>query len=915
MSRCRPAPVPLVGRERELALLTGPADGARARVVLGPRGVGKTALLDAAVDRLRESARDTLLLHAGAADPRSSKPYALLRGLLAPLGPPAHSLPRAEARPIEDMLDGASPDARESGPALHALLLAAAARRPLTVVVDDAHRADEASLLLLAFVARRSGDAPLRFLVAGRGETAPPALRDACEAVRLGPLRPADAARLVDAFPGAPRGGERLEILQEAGGHPGALLALTACARAAAPGERGMLLSRLAGAGHADDAPRGLPRATRTLVLYAAVAGGGVPVELVMRAVGPPACVGDWTPAEQTGAVLVADDRVYFPDPTAHWDVLAAEDPVLVSTASRRLVAEFAARGHTAGAARLARDAEGPDDALAARLDELARAAGPGRAALATARAFEAAARLSSSSSERRRRHVLAMLAARDHGDQDWAMHLGSQALRGGQEGPGPAAVTAVTAWGLSGAGRQRDALAVLRSALHGNALTADERTALLRVLPGIIGDTCPDAAGAAGLLGEAPAPASPAPADTGHPGAAPADSHAPVRAAARRCVGLTVEPTPDVAPHGASAERLVAEGTLAFMNDQQWRAVERFERALSLIDADTAAGLFRDAVVPYAVALMDVGRWDDAERVARTAQERAVVHRGWRIVVQAAAVRARILALRGDAVRARAVLDEAADLIDLSQNRAAHALVLRAESSIAWAAGDLEARRRSLRALFGRDGEPLHPVLAPPAIAELTCADAPLGGSADTARVVEGVGRAERLHAARVTLRTRFAQALLTGRSAEADDLYRMVTRHPDAEQWPYEHATTRLYYAGWLRRSHLQAQSRPLLHTAASTFERLGAHRLSTQAAAELRASGVSTAPPSHQAFTGLTAQQQNIVRLAASGLTNSQIAAHLHLSPHTVRSHLYRTFPQLGVTHRDQLRRVLPLDTPAV
>jgi DNA-binding NarL/FixJ family response regulator len=47
---------------------------------------------------------------------------------------------------------------------------------------------------------------------------------------------------------------------------------------------------------------------------------------------------------------------------------------------------------------------------------------------------------------------------------------------------------------------------------------------------------------------------------------------------------------------------------------------------------------------------------------------------------------------------------------------------------------------------------------------------------------------------------------------------------------------------------------------------------------------------------------------VRLAARGLTNREIGARLHLSPRTVGSHLYRTFPKLGVTSRAQLGELL-------
>jgi DNA-binding CsgD family transcriptional regulator len=45
-----------------------------------------------------------------------------------------------------------------------------------------------------------------------------------------------------------------------------------------------------------------------------------------------------------------------------------------------------------------------------------------------------------------------------------------------------------------------------------------------------------------------------------------------------------------------------------------------------------------------------------------------------------------------------------------------------------------------------------------------------------------------------------------------------------------------------------------------------------------------------------------------LAASDLTNKQIAERLYLSPRTVGSHLYQLFSKLGVTSRAALRDAL-------
>ena len=47
----------------------------------------------------------------------------------------------------------------------------------------------------------------------------------------------------------------------------------------------------------------------------------------------------------------------------------------------------------------------------------------------------------------------------------------------------------------------------------------------------------------------------------------------------------------------------------------------------------------------------------------------------------------------------------------------------------------------------------------------------------------------------------------------------------------------------------------------------------------------------------------------RLAAAGASNKQIGAQLFLSPRTVGFHLYRAFPKLGVTSREELARYAP------
>jgi DNA-binding CsgD family transcriptional regulator len=77
--------------------------------------------------------------------------------------------------------------------------------------------------------------------------------------------------------------------------------------------------------------------------------------------------------------------------------------------------------------------------------------------------------------------------------------------------------------------------------------------------------------------------------------------------------------------------------------------------------------------------------------------------------------------------------------------------------------------------------------------------------------------------------------------------------------------------------------------------------------RASTELRATGL-TSDRAPAATAPLTPQQREIAALAASGLTNKQIAERLFLSPRTVSTHLYQIFPKLGITSRAALRDAL-------
>src|SRR5712671_362871 len=117
-------------------------------------------------------------------------------------------------------------------------------------------------------------------------------------------------------------------------------------------------------------------------------------------------------------------------------------------------------------------------------------------------------------------------------------------------------------------------------------------------------------------------------------------------------------------------------------------------------------------------------------------------------------------------------------------------------------------------------------------------------------------------------------------------------------------------LGYGEWLRRSRRINDAKPVLTEALGTFRRLRARSWAQRAEAELRACGVAVgrAPGEPDALWELTPQQRQIVRLAGDGLTNREIGDRLFLSPRTVSSHLYRSYPKLGVAGRYQLRDVI-------
>jgi DNA-binding CsgD family transcriptional regulator len=132
-------------------------------------------------------------------------------------------------------------------------------------------------------------------------------------------------------------------------------------------------------------------------------------------------------------------------------------------------------------------------------------------------------------------------------------------------------------------------------------------------------------------------------------------------------------------------------------------------------------------------------------------------------------------------------------------------------------------------------------------------------------------------------------------------------------ARQWPFDFARAQLLYGERLRRTHAMTESRVHLTAALDTFRRLGATPWAERAAQEHRATGQMRPRSGHHDREALTPQELEIAALAATGLSNKDIASRLFLSHRTVGAHLYRIFPKLGITSRAALRDAL-LQSPA-
>jgi ATP/maltotriose-dependent transcriptional regulator MalT len=308
-------------------------------------------------------------------------------------------------------------------------------------------------------------------------------------------------------------------------------------------------------------------------------------------------------------------------------------------------------------------------------------------------------------------------------------------------------------------------------------------------------------------------------------------------------------------------------------------------------------------------------GQWDDAQRLLDEANELCDVH-GYRLPSMAArAIQALIAAARGDDDATRSLTDEMLQWATPRRVRAIQCYAWQALALAALGRGDFEKayQQASKISPSGTVASHLPGVLY--ILMDLIEAAVHTGRGVEVAAHVAAI---QESHIAALSSRL----ALVAGGSAAiaavtdraAVELFEQALAVPGIERWSFDLARVQLAYGERLRRMPRMTDARVQLAAAIETFERLSARPWAHRARNELRATGQTKPRVDPYARVPLTPQEGEIASLAASGLTNKQIAERLFLSPRTVGSHLHRIFPKLGIATRAALRDALAAAPPA-
>ncbi|MGW1726445.1 AAA family ATPase [Streptomyces sp. NPDC002306] len=914
-----------VGRRREFEVLDGLLasllDRGAALLLSGDPGIGKSTLLDYTARRGRAR-----VLRARGVESEAVLPYAVLAEVLLPLRQHFAQLPGSQERALEACF--ALSDAT-AGPDLYAVcagalgvLAAAGDEDPLVVLVDDLHWADPSSRQVLQFVARRLESERVVLLMAARSGPGDgtawegvPRLplsgldREACEELLRGlGLDPAEpvAARIVELSQGNPlvlvEYAATLRDSRGSGSDPWATVR-------EAPGP---MVER------AWQRPlQALPPQTRTALVYVAASrSGDIPVlERAFAAVGlPMAALG---PAEEAGLVFVEPEGGYRLRHPVLRPLVLHGCPLDQKLRVYRVLAE--ASPTELRAWYLAAAATGPDEEVAKTLTAEAERARRLGALGTAAETWYRAAELSPAPHDRAVRLLHAASDGFHSGDVRDAVHWCVQALRWSRDPALTADIELLRGQACAWLGDPAQAHRLLVSAAKA-------------IRPA-------DPARAAVLYGAATLPA----AMSGHvllalelarefsalAGAAPADGHGAVQR--RRLATVLFGAAQALAGQVRKGRELLvrehAALPLATTPELQQVTVQIGE-GLSWVDEDIAAGSLLSEVVdgirrggspgilPYALAARcEVDSWrhwaaaraDGAEAV-RWARELGQTAMGGYALIQLA----RLDGQRGDRAGCQGRIAAYRGHGGGPGTQGLEVFALGALGSAAFAAGELDDCVLHFERAFAlaKDSGLANPNMLT-FVADLIEAHVHGGKRDRAAELVAWLEeRATATGLAWPEAAAARCRALLAAGPDEAARWLATAEQAHTRREMVFEQARTRLVHGQVLRRMRRPAAARTPLLAAHASFTALGARPWAARAEAELAAAGHRTVTRGAVAPVTdlLTAQELQVARAVAEGLSNVEAASALFMSRKTVEAHLTRVYRKLGIRSRSDLARTL-------
>jgi len=918
----------LVGRsaEREVlgGLLARAAEGYSGVLVLrGEAGVGKTALLNETL--AAAAARGLQTSRLTGVEPETQLGYAGLHRFLLPFAGHLERLPAPQRDALRSTFGlVAGPPADRFLVALGVLTLLAeeASEVPLVCVVDDAQWLDPESAMVLGFVARRLYAERVVLLFAVREPDGQlPALAGLPE-LMIGGLDDQTALELLSSLtPGrlSPAVGAR--IVAETGGNP---LALVEVARELSPAQLAgaeLLPEPLHIGGSLEQAfgrrVSRLPPEAR-LLLAVAAAEPTASQALLWRAAAQLGIDPEGAASADLGDLAAIGSQVEFRHPLIRSAVYHAT-PL---SQRRRIHQALAAAGNASErpdrvAWHLGMAARGPDEAVAARLEQAAERARERGGYAATVTFLCRAAELSADEGARARRLLAASEAARIAGQpfragallEEATPRLGGALARAqarrlqgmirlalGQAGEAPAILLeAARALAPLDVRMARKTLlealeAVLYSGWSASQAVLAEIAHALRAMPAASG---PQASAADLLLDGFAARAT-----AGY-----------LASAARLLRAIALLRADDLSPQQGLRGLLLGCVAAADLFDDQ------AQHALAIRCVQLARDRSALTVLPVALdhqstwAEVAAGRFDAARACFTEASEISAATGNPGIMGTAGVAEAYELAWRGRETDARrvaaAVVREATDAGRGGQNIFAQYCLTVLELGL----GNYQAALQCALGVY-EDDAPFFGAYVLPDMVE-AAARCDETGLADAA-----LGRlAERAPAAGTPLALGLlarSQALLAA-DADAEALHEEAVKHLEQCRSVPQLARAHLVYGEWLRRQRRRRDAREQLRTAHDMFTAMGAEAFAERTRVELLATGERARQRSAQTAGELTPQEAQIARLVSHGESNRDIAAQLFLSPSTVDYHLRKVYRKTGVTSRTQLAHMMAADRP--